>query len=78
MTAIRHMKILCVRAYFYTQIYKNTSFRQGLPESRSQGCETTGWHFSQLSAYAIDKLPSMALDTRILAGMPNSHINRTK
>jgi hypothetical protein len=27
------------RARCYTQAFKNTSFRQGLPESRAQGCE---------------------------------------
>jgi hypothetical protein len=34
----------------YTQVFKSTSFRQGLPESRTQGCESTEFRVARLVA----------------------------
>jgi hypothetical protein len=34
----------------YTQVFKSTSFRQGLPESRTQGCESTKFRVARLVA----------------------------
>jgi len=46
-------------AHLYIQVFPSTSFRQGLPESRAQGCETFGWHSSTCKTA---KLLSMTVD----------------
>ncbi|TAL41542.1 MAG: SDR family NAD(P)-dependent oxidoreductase, partial [Methylovulum sp.] len=56
-------------ALVYTQVCRNTSFRQGLPESSRREVSLWAGTSSESSTCASDKLPSMALDSGIPAGM---------